>query len=280
MGTPVGQRAEGGRPGVLPQEGVGQGALQQPEPGLCPDAQNQEMQRESAAGRRPQWRKKPEPPLGPEVSGGPGAGAAVPGESGQPVPSPPCRPGLCPAWGYWGNGGIPALPQEPPCPNRPLSHRCEEPVPGQQPCWSPLPLAFHTGYGRTLASILPTPLGQACPVAWLASFPHPCWGRHAPCLVQMRALHICTEPHHPVHADSCSSSSSSIRWHQCLCVPLPGWPPPSLCHLPGWRSRADPSQALPCSPSHPTCCPGQAILCPLPTLKKEQINSFTLRCDQ
>ncbi|XP_045022048.1 ladinin-1-like [Bubalus bubalis] len=29
--------------------------------------QNQEMQRESAAGRRPQWRKKPEPPLGPEV---------------------------------------------------------------------------------------------------------------------------------------------------------------------------------------------------------------------
>ncbi|XP_045021717.1 ladinin-1 isoform X2 [Bubalus bubalis] len=29
--------------------------------------QNQEMQRESAAGRRPQWRKKPEPLLGPEV---------------------------------------------------------------------------------------------------------------------------------------------------------------------------------------------------------------------
>ncbi|XP_044799275.2 ladinin-1 isoform X4 [Bubalus bubalis] len=29
--------------------------------------QNQEMQRESAAGRRPQWRKKPEPPLGPKV---------------------------------------------------------------------------------------------------------------------------------------------------------------------------------------------------------------------
>ena len=113
MGNPVGQRAEGGRPGVLPQEGVGQGALQQPEPGLCPDAQNQEMQRESAAGRRPQWRKKPEPPLGPKVSGGPGAGAAVPGESGQLVPSPPCRPGLCPAWGAWGKGSVPGPPQEP-----------------------------------------------------------------------------------------------------------------------------------------------------------------------
>ncbi|XP_069401187.1 ladinin-1 isoform X1 [Ovis canadensis] len=44
--------------------------------------QNQETQRESAAGRRPQWRKKPEPPLGAEVCGGPGAGAAVPGERG------------------------------------------------------------------------------------------------------------------------------------------------------------------------------------------------------
>ena len=29
--------------------------------------QNQETQRESAAGRRPQWKKKPEPPLGAEV---------------------------------------------------------------------------------------------------------------------------------------------------------------------------------------------------------------------
>lgn len=40
------------------------------------------MQRESAASRRPQWRKKPEPPLGAEVSVGPGAGVAVSREFG------------------------------------------------------------------------------------------------------------------------------------------------------------------------------------------------------
>ncbi|KAI4536567.1 hypothetical protein MG293_012770 [Ovis ammon polii] len=50
--------------------------------GPASSRKNQETQRESAAGRRPQWRKKPEPPLGAEVCGGPGAGAAVPGERG------------------------------------------------------------------------------------------------------------------------------------------------------------------------------------------------------
>ena len=35
-----------------------------------------------AAGRKPQWRKKPEALLGAEVSGGPGVGAAVLGERG------------------------------------------------------------------------------------------------------------------------------------------------------------------------------------------------------
>ena len=118
--------------------------------------------------------------------------------------------------------------------------RCEEPVSGQQPRWLPLPPTVHTGPGRMLASFLAAPLGQVCPV--------PVW---------LRALRVCTEPRHPVHVGSCSSSSSgSVRSHQCLRAPLPGWPPPSLCRLPGWRSHADPSQALPCSLSYPTCCPG------------------------
>ncbi|KAJ1070745.1 hypothetical protein K5549_003724 [Capra hircus] len=43
---------------------------------------NQETQRELAAGSKPQWRKKPEAPLGAEVSGGPAVWAALPGERG------------------------------------------------------------------------------------------------------------------------------------------------------------------------------------------------------
>ena len=35
-----------------------------------------------AAGSKPQWRKKPEAPLGAEVSGGPAVWAALPGERG------------------------------------------------------------------------------------------------------------------------------------------------------------------------------------------------------
>ena len=77
---PVAQRVEGGVPGVLPWEGAGQGALQQPGPGLCPNAQNQETQRDLAARSKPQWRKKPEALLGAEVTGAPGVVAALPGE--------------------------------------------------------------------------------------------------------------------------------------------------------------------------------------------------------
>ena len=72
-----------------------------------------------------------------------------------------CKPGLCPARGAWGKGGIPALSWETPHPNRPGSRRCEEPVSGQQPWRSPLLPASRPGPGRTLASIFPTPLEQA-----------------------------------------------------------------------------------------------------------------------
>ena len=75
-------REQRGRAWGPPPGRGGPGALQQPEPGLCPDTQNQETHRELAAGRKPQWRKKPEAPLGAEVSGGPGVRAAVPGERG------------------------------------------------------------------------------------------------------------------------------------------------------------------------------------------------------
>ena len=68
--------------GSSPENGAGQGALQQPEPGLCPNAQNQETQRELEAGSKPQWRKTPEAPLGAEVSGGPAVWAALPGDRG------------------------------------------------------------------------------------------------------------------------------------------------------------------------------------------------------
>ncbi|XDB46389.1 hypothetical protein AB1E18_000003 [Capra hircus] len=79
--------------------------------------------------------------------------------------------------------------------------RCEEPVSGQQPRWLPLPPTVHTGPGRMLASFLAAPLGQVCPV--------PVW---------LRALRVCTEPRHPVHVGSCSSSSSGQNLMQ---RPLP-----------------------------------------------------------
>ncbi|XDB53105.1 hypothetical protein AB1E18_006628 [Capra hircus] len=102
----------------------------------------------------------------------------------------------------------------------------------------------------------------SCPLSTLD--PRGCWpassspsGAGVP-----RALSVCG---HCVSAQSLATLSTwtpalppplSIRSHQCLRAPLPGWPPPSLCRLPGWRSHADPSQALPCSLSYPTCCPG------------------------
>ncbi|XDB46388.1 hypothetical protein AB1E18_000002 [Capra hircus] len=78
---------------------------------------------------------------------------------------------------------------------------CEEPVSGQQPRWLPLPPTVHTGPGRMLASFLAAPLGQVCPVP-----------------VRLRALRVCTEPRHPVHVGSCSSSSSGQNLMQ---RPLP-----------------------------------------------------------
>ena len=176
-----------------------------------------------------------------------------------------CRPGLCPAWGAWGKGSVPGPPQEP------LVLTTLGPTAGVR----------SQSQASSCASCLSCPLSALdLGGRWPASSPHPCGGRRALCLVWLRALRVCTQPRHSVHTDSCSSSSSGAVISVHLSAPLPGWPPTSLRHLPGWRSRADPSQALPCSPSRPTCCPGQAILCPLPTLRKELINSFTLRCDQ
>ena len=243
------------------EEGAGQGALWQPEPGLCPDAQNQETQRESAAGRRPQWRKKPEPPLGAEVCGGPGAGAAVPGERG-PVGAHTSTAGLGSAQhGGTGEKGV-SLPH----PGNPLVLTAFGPA-GVRSQPQASSCASHLSRPRSALD----PGGR-----WLASSPQPCGCRRAPRLVWLRALRVCTASPPCPHG---SSSSGAVGWHRCLRAPLLA-PPPSLHCLPGWRSRADPSQALPCSPSRPACCPGQAVLCALPTLRKRLINSFTLRCDQ
>uniref|UniRef100_A0A8C6DF17 Ladinin 1 n=1 Tax=Moschus moschiferus TaxID=68415 RepID=A0A8C6DF17_MOSMO len=199
----------------------------------------QETQRELAAGRRPQWRKKPEPLLGAEVSRGPGAGAAVPGVH-RPAGTHSSTAGLgfFPR-GAWGKRGVPA-PPHPPCPRNPLVLTALGPAGVRSQCQagsragplSCLLSALDPG-GRWPASSPPRwgrrALWQACPVAWPASSPHPCGGRRAPRPVRLRALHICPQPRHPVHADSCSSSSSrTVRSHRCLRAPLPGWPPPSL----------------------------------------------------
>ena len=80
------------------------------------------------------------------------------------------RPWLCPAWGDWGKGSVPAPPREPPCPDCFRSRRCEKPASGQQLCQPPLPPAFCLGPGRTLAGIFPTALWvQACPAPCLAA---------------------------------------------------------------------------------------------------------------
>lgn len=114
------------------------------------------------------------------------------------------------------------------------------------------------GVPRGLAGIFPTPLwGQVCPVPCPAAGTARLHTASPPCPHRLLLFLL-----------------GAVGLHRCLRAPLPGWPPPSLRHLPGWRSR---SLDLPCSPSCPTCCPGQAVLCPLPTLRKELINSFTLR---
>lgn len=172
-----------------------------------------------------------------------------------------CRPGLCPAWEAWGKGSVPAPPQEPPCPNDSRSHcRCEEPVSGQQPCQLPLLLAFRLGPGRTLAGILSAPLGQVCPVAWLASSPHPCGGRCALCLVRLRALRICTQPRHPVHTDSCSSSSLGLSGCTGVSVHLSQAGPHrpcATCQAGGAAPRTclAPLHALPAALAKPSCAP-------------------------
>lgn len=171
----------------------------------------------------------------------PGAGAAIPGGYG-PAGAHSFTAGLGPAQrGGTGEKGV-SLPR----PMNPLVLTALGPAGVRS-----------QSQASSRAGCLSHPLSTLDPGGcWPASSP-PLWGRCAPCLSYCGHCTSAQEPRHPVHVDSCSSSSSgSVRLHQCLRAPLPGWPPLSLCCLPGWRSHADLSQALPCSPSHPTCCPG------------------------
>ncbi|XP_055280316.1 ladinin-1-like [Moschus berezovskii] len=198
--------------------------------------QNQETQRELAAGRRPQWRKKPEPLLGAEVSRGPGAGAAVPG-------------------GGLGKKGVPA-PPHPPCPGNPLVLTALGPAGVRSQCQagsragplscllSTLDLGPHCGPGPEGGSH-PASRGQgrkglgAPPVSpdWPASSRRSCmagpvparsWGRQEP---EALASH----PHPPPHMQARSSRMEPGGWI---------WVPPErqapLCAAPpGTRSARD-----------------------------------------
>lgn len=160
-----------------------------------------------------------------------------------------CKPGLCPARGAWGKGGIPAPPWETPRLNCPWSRRCEEPVSGQQPRRLPFPPAFRPGPGG--------PLGQVCP---------------APCPAAGTArLHAASPPCPPCPRGQPPPGPAG---HTGVSLHLSGWPPPSLCCLPGWRSRTDPSRALPHCPSRSTCCPGQAVLCPLRWARLAKLHGY------
>ena len=127
--------------------------------------------------------------------------------------------------------------------------RCEEPVSGQQPRRLPFPPAFRPGPGG--------PLGQVCP---------------APCPAAGTArLHAASPPCPPCPRGQPPPGPAG---HTGVSLHLSGWPPPSLCCLPGWRSRTDPSRALPHCPSRPTCCPGQAVLCPLPWARLVKLHGY------
>lgn len=145
-----------------------------------------------------------------------------------------CKPGLCPARGAWGKGGITAPPWETPHPNHPRSHRCEEPFSGQQPWRSPLLPASRPGSRRTLASILPTPLEQAGVPRALAGCGH-CASAHS-----LATLSTWT-PVLPLPLGLSGHTSVSVHLSpagphrpcaacQTLCRPLPG--PASLPFMP------------------------------------------------
>lgn len=126
--------------------------------------------------------------------------------------------------------------------------RCEKPASGQQLCRPPLPPAFCLGPGRTLAGIFPTALwAQACPT--------PCLAVGTARLHSLATLSTWT-PALPSPPGPSGRTSVSVRLSQA--------PPPCLHCLPGWRSRADPSRALPRSPHAPPAALAKPPCAPSP----------------
>lgn len=212
--------------------------------------------------------------------------ASLPHSCASPYPPQPADLGplaQC-GRGAWGKGSFLSSPRNPSCANSPLPCRCEKPC-----LITPLPFCLGPGT-RNVGGTLPAP-----------SLPS-LWGRCAWPLVLLWAQRILgpsagsrphLRPRRPVQRRLFLLALSRDRGTvlqeapgPCLVRAQQVSPCTSqrLVHplRPGWKHRTVFLGPVPCFvlPHIPTWCSGQAIVCSPPAvLRKEVINSFTLRCE-